>query len=181
MTRSTDERAGPLFGQIFAVVVVFVVVLTASVVGGVLVTHFVDQNHRDTAAAAAATLAADPNVDVALTEWAITAKPSAPAGDVTFNVTNNGTMEHEMVILQTDTPAADIPITDSGDPPAPAATGANKVSEDTNIGETGDPELLPGDTRTFTVAGMAPGHYVLVCNLADHYMSGMRIDFTVTG
>ena len=181
MTNPSGEETGPLFGQIIAMVVVFFVVLAVAVVAGVLGTHYVDQHNRETAAAAAAALAADPNVDVVLTEWSITAKPSAPAGDVTFNVTNNGTMEHEMIVLQTDTPAADIPVTDSGDPPAPATTGADKVNEDTNVGETGDPNLQPGDTRTFTVSGMAPGHYVLVCNLANHYSSGMSLDFTVTG
>lgn len=181
MTNPSGEEPRPLFGQIVAVVVAFFVVLVVAVAGGVLRTHYVDQHNREAAAAAAAALAADPNVDVVLTEWSITAKPSAPTGDVTFNVTNDGTMEHEMVVLQTDTPAADIPVTDSGDPPAPATTGADKVSEDTNIAETGDPELQPGDTRTFTVTDMAPGHYVLVCNLANHFTSGMSLDFTVTG
>ena len=60
-------------------------------------------------------------------------------------------------------------------------TGANKVSEDANIGETGDPNLKPGDTRTFTIKNMTVGSYVIVCNIAEHYGAGMRAPFTVTG
>ena len=72
------------------------------------------------------------------------------AGDITFTVTNTGTIEHEMIILKTDTPFDQLPVTDAGDPPAPVTTGANKVDEADNVGETGDPNLQPGETRTFT-------------------------------
>ena len=72
-----------------------------------------------------------------------------------------------------------LPITYGGDPPAPVTTGADKVSEDANIGETGDPNLKPGDTRTFTIKNMTAGNYVIVCNLADHYGKGMRAPLTV--
>jgi uncharacterized cupredoxin-like copper-binding protein len=105
---------------------------------------------------------------------------TAPAGDVTFVVKNTGTIEHEMVVLKTDTPFDKIPIADSGDPPVPVTSGADKIDEADNVGETGDPNLQPGDTRTFTVTGLTPGHYVLVCNIAKHYGLGMRAAFTVT-
>ena len=52
---------------------------------------------------------------------------SASAGDVTFRVKNLGTMEHEMIVLKTDTPFDQLPVTDAGDPPAPVKSGANKV------------------------------------------------------
>ena len=104
---------------------------------------------------------------------------TAPAGDVTFVVKNNGTIEHEAVILKTKTPFDKLPITYGGDPPAPVKTGADKVSEDTNIGETGDPNLKPGDTRTFKIANMTAGDYAIVCNIAGHYGKGMRAAFTI--
>jgi len=104
---------------------------------------------------------------------------TAPAGDVTFVVKNNGTIVHEAVVLKTNIPYNKIPINNAGDPPAPVTTGANKVSEDTNVGETGDPELEPGGTRTFTIKNMTAGNYVVVCNLADHYLKGMRAPFTI--
>ena len=106
--------------------------------------------------------------------------PTAPAGDVTFVVKNNGTIVHEAVVLKTNIPFDKIPINNAGDPPAPVTTGANKVSEDTNVGETGDPDLEPGGTRTFTIKNMTAGNYAIVCNIADHYGKGMRAAFTVT-
>jgi len=112
----------------------------------------------------------------------LTASPAtAPAGDVTFVVTNTGTIDHEAVVLKTNLPYDKIPITDANDPPVPVTHGADKVSEDANIGETGDPNLKPGETRTFTIKNMTPGAYVIVCNLAGHYGAGMRAPFTVTG
>src|SRR6202043_184053 len=105
---------------------------------------------------------------------------SAPAGDVTFNVKNLGTIDHELIVLKTDTAFDQLPVVDGGDPPAPVATGADKVDEGTKAGETGDPNLKPGETRAFTIKGMAAGKYVLVCNLAKHYGLGMRAPLTVT-
>jgi uncharacterized cupredoxin-like copper-binding protein len=127
-------------------------------------------------------------IDVALTDtkgldgpMAVTTfATSAPAGDVTFVVKNLGTIEHEMVVLKTDTPFDKIPVADSGDPPVAVTSGADKIDEAANVAETGDPNLQPGDTRTFVAAGLTPGQYVLVCNIAKHYGLGMRIAFTVT-
>ena len=113
---------------------------------------------------------------MALTPFAAT----APAGDVTFNVKNLGTVAHEMIVAKTDTPFDQLPIADSGDPPAPVTSGADKVDEAAKVGETGDPNLQPGDTRTFTITGLVPGKYALFCNLAKHYGLGMRAAFTVT-
>jgi uncharacterized cupredoxin-like copper-binding protein len=118
---------------------------------------------------------------VELGQWHIDTDATVAAGDITFEVVNGGTMVHEMLVLKTDTPADQLPVTDAGDPPVPVATGADKVSEDDSIGETGAPDMEPGTTRTFTINDMAPGHYVLVCNIAGHYAKGMWADLTVTG
>ena len=61
----------------------------------------------------------------------------------------------------------------------PIDAASNKVSEDTNVGETGDPNLTPGETRSFSV-DLTPGTYVLVCNIEKHYGLGMRSLLTVT-
>jgi uncharacterized cupredoxin-like copper-binding protein len=106
---------------------------------------------------------------------------SVPAGDVRFVVKNEGTIEHEAVVLKTGVPFDKLPITYGGDPPAPVTSGADKVGEAANIGETGDPNLKPGDSRTFTIKNMTAGPYVVVCNLAGHYGAGMRAPLTVTG
>jgi uncharacterized cupredoxin-like copper-binding protein len=110
----------------------------------------------------------------------LTLSPSSvPAGDVTFVVKNNGKIVHEAVVLKINVPYDKIPIDNAGDPPAPVKTGANKVSEDTNVGETGDPNLEPGGTRTFTIKHMTAGNYAVVCNLANHYAMGMRAPLEV--
>ena len=118
-------------------------------------------------------------VRASLAQWSVTANSTAPAGTVTFEVTNNGTMVHEMIVMKTDIPADELPVTDAGEPPAPVATGADKVGEGDNVGETGAPDLEAGATRTFVIDNMEPGKYVLFCNLAGHYQNGMRTAFTV--
>ena len=97
---------------------------------------------------------------------------SAPAGRVTFFVTNDGTQTHEFVVMQTDTPAANFPLTGfEGE--------KDRFNEDTvgvNVGETGD--VKAGESKTLALT-LAPGHYALVCNLPGHYRMGMHQDFTV--
>lgn len=91
---------------------------------------------------------------------------SAPAGSVTFNVTNAGPIIHEFVVLKTDTLAKDLPVKDA------------KVSEAdfTKIGEV--PETDPGKSGTFT-ATLTAGHYAIICNIVGHVTLGMVSDFTV--
>ncbi len=88
----------------------------------------------------------------------------AKAGKVTFVVKNTGTVDHEMVALKSDSAFDKLPIAD------------DKVSEDTSAGETGDPALKPGESRTITL-DLSAANYVLVCNIAKHYGLGMRAAF----
>ena len=106
-------------------------------------------------------------------------RTSVPAGDVTFVVSNNGDIDHELVVLRTNTPYDSIPVDAAGDPPAAVKAGANKILEDGNVGETGAPDLAKGMSRTFTISDMQAGAYVLICNLAMHYQMGLRSPFTV--
>jgi uncharacterized cupredoxin-like copper-binding protein len=113
----------------------------------------------------------------------MTATPSTvPAGNVTFIVKNTGTIDHEAVVLQLTAGQTwdKLPVDNGGDPPAPVTTGADKVSETGNIGETGDPNLKPGTSRTFVIKNMKSGNYAIVCNIAQHYGMGMRAQFTVS-
>ena len=101
------------------------------------------------------------------------------AGDVAFTVPNVGKIEHEMLVLKTDTPFDQLPIVAAGDPPAVVTIGANKVDEASKVAETGDPNVQPGETRTFTADELKPGQYLLICNIGGHYGLGMRVAFTV--
>ena len=103
-------------------------------------------------------------------EWKIVADHKAiKAGDITFTVTNKGTVNHELLVIRTDLAVGALTI------------GAdNKFKEDdpkaTNVGESGEYEV--GLTKTFKVK-LAPGKYQLVCNIPNHYKNGMHIAFTV--
>jgi uncharacterized cupredoxin-like copper-binding protein len=105
-------------------------------------------------------------VAVTLDEWKVA--PSATtvkAGAVSFDVTNAGRLPHEMVVLKATTPAARL-----------ASDGTPRVKETGRVGEVG--ELKPGTTGRTTIT-LAPGHYVLICNLPGHWTAGMRTDLTV--
>ena len=91
---------------------------------------------------------------------------SVTAGPTTITFENQGTMEHEVVVLKTDTPADQLKV------------GANhEVSEDASVGE--DSETKPGKTKSTTI-DLKPGKYVLVCNIERHYERGMFATLTVT-
>jgi uncharacterized cupredoxin-like copper-binding protein len=101
-------------------------------------------------------------------------QPSAPAGTVSFLVTNSDTQTHEFVVLATDTPADSFPIVSfEGE--------SNRIDEDakgvTNLGETGDMEA---GTSMMLTLDLPEGHYAVVCNLQGHYAAGMHQDFWVT-
>lgn len=92
---------------------------------------------------------------------------SVKAGKVTFTFTNNGTRQHEMIVLKTDE-KADALVVD---------TATNKVSEDASVGEISETDKGKVVTKTFDLAA---GNYVLVCNIEKHYGQGMFAAFTVT-
>jgi uncharacterized cupredoxin-like copper-binding protein len=112
-----------------------------------------------------------PGVD--MTKATMALKPtrtSAPAGEVTFHVTNMSTdMIHEMVVVRLDDPTA----------PLPYDPQTKLLNEDAmpDLGEVS--ELDPKKSGTLTV-DMKPGTYLLVCNQPGHYEAGMWAVFTVT-
>jgi uncharacterized cupredoxin-like copper-binding protein len=111
-------------------------------------------------------------VDVSLSEFKVELSTTdLPAGDVTFNVTNNGTIAHEFVVFKTDD-AADA---------LPEASDEPEVNEDdpslTSMGEVEDVE--PGSSKTLS-ANLEAGTYVGICNVEGHYDAGMHIHFTVS-
>ena len=112
-------------------------------------------------------------ITVTLRDFEIDVNPgSAPAGDVTFSVMNNGPSDHQLVVL--------------GDN-LPNATGLPLTADRTQVDEAGRGiaasykiEPFPaGETRELSVPGMPRGRYVLICNIPGHYQMGMRIGFLV--
>jgi uncharacterized cupredoxin-like copper-binding protein len=117
-------------------------------------------------------------IDVTLQEWAVVpSAESAPAGEVTFAVTNDGPDDiHEFVVLKTDLDPGELPVDEHG-----------AVTEDGEGIEVVDEiEDIPvGESRELTVT-LEAGNYVLLCNIYDegedeaHYAMGMRTAFEVT-
>jgi len=106
-------------------------------------------------------------------EWKIsTNTPSHIAGPITFYLDNQGNIDHEFVIIQTDTLAKDLV--------AKVDPATMRLDEEllTSPGEYGD--LAAGVTGVVTI-DLPAGHYVLMCNIADHYQLGMYADLEVTG
>ncbi len=105
------------------------------------------------------------------TEYAIDlGATSVPAGDVTFQIRNAGTIEHEFVVVKTDLAADKLPM------------GEGEVDEDSpQLGAVDEVEdIEPGATPTLTVS-LPAGHYVVFCNIPGHYQLGMHADFTTSG
>lgn len=117
-------------------------------------------------------------IEVTLQEWAVVVSDtSAPAGEVTFAITNEGPDDiHEFVIFRTDLDINDLP-TDENGVVDESADGMEVVDE------VEDVEI--GDSVDLTVT-LEAGSYALVCNVYSededeaHYQMGMRTAFTAT-
>jgi uncharacterized cupredoxin-like copper-binding protein len=119
----------------------------------------------------------DGEVQVTLQEWAVGTTPqSAPAGDVTFQVTNQGPEdEHEFVVIRTDLSLIDLPTDETG--------AVDEAGEGIEVIDEVE-EIPVGESESLTV-NLEPGPYVLICNIYDeteqeaHYQEGMRTSFDV--
>jgi uncharacterized cupredoxin-like copper-binding protein len=93
---------------------------------------------------------------------------SAPAGPITFQITNAGKVVHEFVVMKTDLAADKLPVDSKGAVTEDAA-GLTAVDEVEDIAVGASPTLA---------VDLPAGHYVIICNIAGHYAGGMRADFT---
>jgi uncharacterized cupredoxin-like copper-binding protein len=104
-------------------------------------------------------------------DYSITLDEStAPAGEVTFDVTNDAEQPHEFVVFKTD-----------------LAEDALPVDADGNVDEAGEgvelvdelEDIAPGDSPSLTVT-LDAANYVIICNVPGHYAQGMHTSFTVS-
>jgi uncharacterized cupredoxin-like copper-binding protein len=118
-------------------------------------------------------------IAVTLQEFAVITSPAqAPAGEVTFDVTNEGPDDvHEFVVFATDLAPDALPTIEDG--------SVDEEGEGIELqGEIED--LAVGDTQSLTL-DLAAGNYALICNIVEeedgelesHYQEGMRVAFTV--
>lgn len=110
------------------------------------------------AAAAPGGVQAPAKVSVVLKEWKlIPSSTRVSAGKVTFQVKNVGAIEHEFVVLRTDSHHHLLKV---------------KGGEAVETGLKGEiPKIVPGQVRSLTLS-LKPGKYVLICNLLGHYRAG---------
>ncbi len=108
-------------------------------------------------------------IDVSLAEFII--DPSigtAPAGTITFHVSSDGIIFHNFIVVATGLAPDALPFDEAL---------FVVIEEQLNIvASTAD--LDPGEQETLTVE-LAPGSYVLFCNIPTHYQVGMTVAFTV--
>jgi uncharacterized cupredoxin-like copper-binding protein len=97
-------------------------------------------------------------VKVLLSEWKLVpSAQSVAAGKVTFQVKNAGTIDHEFVVMRTDSHHHLLKVK------------GGKAVETSVQGEI--PKVVPGKARSLTLS-LKPGKYVLICNLLGHYKAG---------
>ena len=102
-------------------------------------------------------------------DFAITAPTQLKAGNVLLRVHNNGPEEHELIVVRV------------GDPRLPFRADGFTVDEEAI--QRSEPGSLvpgqPGSTRDLRI-NLKPGRYVLLCNMAGHYLGGMHSNLVVT-
>lgn len=108
-----------------------------------------------------------PNLLVDLSDYKVVIDhPTLAAGRIVIGVRNHASMAHELKVIKTDLASDQLPVD--------AATA--KVKEDGKVAELLD--ISAGASRKLVV-DLAPGKYVLICNVAGHYQLGMRTGLEV--
>ena len=120
--------------------------------------------------AAGTTTSSTGGSSIAATEkdFEISLDPStASAGEVTFDISNEGPSTHEFVVVQSDLAADQLPVKDG------------LVSEDavTVVDEAED--IAPSTTTDLSV-DLDAGTYIIICNVVGHYQQGMHTTLTVS-
>ena len=107
-------------------------------------------------------------IEVGLNEWKVIVEaPSVGAGSVKFEGENEGKVEHELVVLKTDTKAADLEV--DGAVAKVGGRGARR-----GVGHRARAR------RATSRSTSSPGqHYILLCNLPGHYQQGMYADLDI--
>lgn len=115
-------------------------------------------------------------IDVVLHEWYVLPdKMAVASGSITFNVANQGRVDHEFIVIKTNLKIDDLPV---------HAKGLDEKKAGVEIGEIEN--IRPGEKKQATFY-LPAGNYVLFCNkleiagdeVESHFRRGMRVAFTV--
>ncbi len=111
------------------------------------------------------------------TMWIQASPTDVTAGTVSFNVANDGSLTHELVVL---------PLTDGAQPGQRPIGSDGRVSEDGSLGEASNScsadagDGIAAGSDGWTTLTLTPGRYEIVCNLPGHYAAGMYAEIDVT-
>ena len=107
------------------------------------------------------------DVTVVLDEWSVT--PSVAEvleGKVAFEVRNDGTMAHEVLVIKNDMPPEMLPV----------ANGTIALAQ---VNVVRSLEMVAAGSTAELSFDATPGKYVLACNVPGHYQQGMAASFLV--
>jgi uncharacterized cupredoxin-like copper-binding protein len=111
-------------------------------------------------------------IDAKQSEWKISLSAGThTAGDVTFDLSNRGTIPHEFLVVATDKTAKEL--LEMVDP------NTNRIDEEILDVVDEQPEYDAATTAELTLT-LPEGHYVVMCNIEGHYKNGMYADLTIT-
>jgi uncharacterized cupredoxin-like copper-binding protein len=103
-------------------------------------------------------------------DFHITAPAALRAGDYTFSIHNEGSTDHELILVRSAT-GASLPL---------RADGLTVDEETIAHLEPGSlPPGAPGAVRPLAVH-LSPGRYTFFCNMEGHYMAGMHAELVVS-
>lgn len=165
---ATNRRV-PIW-QTASIMMVAVVALTGGAIWAA-VDDRGDEDHVDSGEPTPAATVVAGQVQVALhdPDWAVTANPSTISADgPTFVVENQGTLIHNFRVVQTDLADDQLPLDDTG-----------LQVDEANLNVVASTEDFQPPDVVEVMASLEPGNYVLFCNIAGHYESGMHTTLTV--
>ncbi len=121
-----------------------------------------------TASGRTATRAEPRQVRITERDFSISTTKTLSPGTVTLRVRNNGPDSHELIITRAD--GKRLPLRSDG------LTVDEETLQPRIVG--GLEPGAPGSARTLRLH-LAPGRYVLFCNMAGHYLGGMHATLVV--
>jgi len=105
--------------------------------------------------------------------------PEVAAGRVTLDVVNEGSIEHEVVLIKTDRDSGDLPTDANGAAREDGAVAPHGSDHEMAAGDHhAGVHFAKGTTGTVAV-DLEPGSYAVVCNLPGHYEAGMHANLKV--
>lgn len=131
-----------------------------------------DEATESGAATAAQTTGGGNELTIKMDDYSFTPKDTtANAGAVTISTPNDGQVQHELVLLQTDQSPTSLP--KNGDEVDEEALETKGVESPGEI-----EEVNPGQTKSGNFQ-LTPGKYLMICNLPGHFNRGMYGTITV--